>query len=89
MPRSAKNTRTLCKEARPAKFCSNIYEIELKKGISSLYQFSLVISPELPANSSVLREKIIKSLIQELKKKIGFLCFKGDMIWGKKELLKP
>jgi hypothetical protein len=84
MPRAAKNTRTLCKEARPAKFYSNIYEIELKKGISSLYQFSLVISPELPANSNALREKIIKSLFGELKKKLGYLCFKGDMIWGKK-----
>jgi hypothetical protein len=84
MPRSEKNTRTQCKEARLAKFYSNIYEIELKKGICSIYQFSLDISPELPANSNALREKIVKSLIQELKKKLGFLCFKGDMIWGKK-----
>jgi hypothetical protein len=38
--------------------------------------------PVLPENSSKVMDKVIKSIIRDLKAKIGFICYKGAMMWG-------
>lgn len=68
---------------------SNLYEIKLKNSASPIYQFSLDITPELPANSNALKEKIISSLYHDLKRLILTVCHKGDMMWGRKNIDKP
>lgn len=86
MPRSIKNSRTVLKQADQTFFYSNIFGIELKSQGSksnSIYQYSLSIDPELPKDSAKLRERIIKSIYHDLKKTIGYVCWKGEMLWGR------
>lgn len=70
-------------------FSSNLFDITLKGNISAIFQFSLDITPELPPNSNALRDKIVHTIYSDLKKLIGFVCSKGDMVWGKKDITKP
>ena len=72
--------------ARPTQFYSNIFEIKLKKDCMVIYQYSLDISPEIPADSDGLIDKISKTIAFELKKSVGLLCSRGLMVWGRKEM---
>lgn len=54
-----------------------------------IYQFSMDITPSLPADSLALRDKIVSTLRPELRKMINLASYKGDMLWGKKNLAKP
>lgn len=40
--------------------------------------------PDIPKDSSALRDKIIRSIFSDLKKHLGYVCSKGEMIWGRK-----
>jgi hypothetical protein len=89
LPRSAKGAKTVSKEGQIARFVSNLYEIKLKNGTAPIYQFSLDITPELPANSNAMKDKIVATLHRELWKLMEKFAHKGDMLWGRKPLAKP
>lgn len=89
MPRSTKGTRTVSKEGHSARFVSNLYEIKLKNNSAPIFQFSLDITPELPANSNAMKDKIVATLHRELWKLMEKFAHKGDMLWGRKALAKP
>jgi len=80
---------TSTKLAKQSSFYSNIFEIVLKKDCPSIYQFSYELAPNLPADSAGLKQKIISTIFSELKKLIGIVGSKGDMLWGKKSISKP
>jgi hypothetical protein len=67
-------------------FYSNIFEIKLKKDCMTVYQYSLDITPEIPADSDGLIDKISKTIASELKKNVGLICSRGAMVWGRKEM---
>lgn len=89
LPRSAKGTKTISKEGHATRFVSNLYEIKLKNGTAPIFQFSLDITPELPANSNALKDKIVATLHRDLWRLVEKFAHKGDMLWGRKALSKP
>ena len=65
-----------------AQIMTNYYGMEIKKSFKTIYQYSIGFEPELPADASKVVEKIIDSIRRELKTKLGFICYKGRMLWG-------
>lgn len=61
---------------------SNYYAIMLRKDYKTIFQYSIGFEPELPADASKLAEKLVESVKRELRTKLGFICFKGRMLWG-------
>ena len=86
MPRSRSNAATNLSNARQVNLFSNIFEIKLKGDKSALYQYHLDISPEVPAESHGLIDRITKSIGFELRKMLGLMCSRGLTVWGSKEL---
>lgn len=86
LPRQKNGTVTKLNFAYPASFYSNIFQIKLKSNAMSVYQYCFDITPELPPDSDGLIEKIAKTILPDLKKNIGLICFRGFMAWGRKEM---
>ena len=65
---------------------TNYYNIDIKNEFDSINQYSFDSEPRIPEDSSKLMDKVMGSIRKQLKIEIGYLCFKGKMIWGIKEL---
>jgi hypothetical protein len=86
LPRRGKTTEPTWKNK--TKLTTNIYDISLRN-ISTIYQYSLDSEPELAKDSIQVLRLMIKAAQEELKKTIGFLVSKGNMLWGSKSIDKP
>lgn len=65
---------------------TNFYPMKIKKDFKTIFQYSIEFEPEIPSDASKLLEKIIDPLKKELKTKLGFICYKGRMLWGSLKL---
>ena len=52
----------------------------------TIYQYSLVVEPELASDSDSLIDKIVATISSDLKKNMGLICHRGFMAWGRKEM---
>lgn len=71
-----------------AKFLTNHYRVSIKK-TTELYQYSIDTEPSLPNDSIQILRDLVKSLRNELVKKIGLIAHKGNVLWGLKPNEKP
>lgn len=63
-------------------FYTNYYQVIMEKKRSHIYQYYL--ESDIPADSTEVLYKVIRSLGKELREKIGLLSFRGNMLWGSK-----
>ena len=52
----------------------------------SIYLYYIKTIPEIPSNSAQLLKEATKEMPQEIRKKLGFICGAGEMIWGFNEV---
>lgn len=71
------------KNAPKRKFFTNYFTVEIDSKKSDIYQFAFTLPEEIPHDSS-LYDRAIRSIKNELKRDYGYLCHKGQMIWGTK-----
>ena len=67
------------------KFHTNYFNISLDPSKSVIYQFDFKLGEEVPQDS-LHYHRAIKHLHATLLKEVGYLCHKGQMLWGTKPL---
>jgi hypothetical protein len=68
---------------------TNYFEIKFGKKYDVVYQFMFDTEPQIPQDSKELLFKVVKSIRNELNKKVGLITASGLMIWGYKKLDIP
>ena len=63
-------------------FFTNYYNVQIDLKKLKLYQY--VLESDVPADSTEILYKMIRSISGQLKDRIGFVSFRGNMLWGNK-----
>jgi len=67
----------------PMELFSNHYDLELDPKMGKfIFQYKIVIEPELPGDSRQHRGQIFRNLWEKIKNVLGNFVFTGAMIWA-------
>jgi hypothetical protein len=89
LPRRNSQFKSKFKNAQEVVFFTNLYEIDTNQQNSTMYQFVLETTPEIPQDSAGLYRSIYRKIHKELREKLQDVIESGQMVWGFKNLNKP